>query len=467
MQPASGDRLALGSADVPQEPTSKDLLCYSARYPDLSAAFGNDTQALLRHWHRHGRAEHREVYCEAQKANVQAVGHNTTKSPRVALLNAHMEGNLGDEYETTPLLRKLADWGAEVDVYSAKWLDPSKQLNDHTKENELIWVHKFYTSDQWQKGKLPGGVYDMLLCAPGPTMHQCLQKENIELAASMNATMAVVGTSESRIRVNVLKRVYNLMPTAESPLRLVIMRDPESFRLAASKLGIKDIYTEGGHLKTDVSDSHVRLMLSGDLSWSFAPSESALQKWKLTYHERFLARFGSAEPWYVLFLRNVAHLREGSNASHLVLKVLGQDSTMVVPVARTILASSDMTDGGDVSVMSELQSRLKLAADDIIAPESVEQMLGLLGCLGPNSSLVVISDRYHPAMAAGRMETTVKLLGNDDIDAYSSFDAVKMHGAYEMLSNYSSSDILGLNNAAWSALAEEIARPKYSYMKAR
>ena len=108
-----------------------------------------------------------------------------------------------------------------------------------------------------------------------------------------------------------------------------------------------------------------------------------------------------------------------------------------------------------------------IAADDIIAPESVEQMLGLLGCLGPNSSLVVISDRYHPAMAAGRMETTVKLLGNDDIDAYSSFDAVKMHGAYEMLSNYSSSDILGLNNAAWSALAEERARPKYSYMKAR
>ena len=39
----------------------------------------------------------------------------------VAVLNVHMEGNLGDEYETTPLLATLSKWGAHVDLYLANW----------------------------------------------------------------------------------------------------------------------------------------------------------------------------------------------------------------------------------------------------------------------------------------------------------------------------------------------------------
>ena len=51
--------------DAPAAPelSTADLLCYAARYPDLAAAFGNDTAALLRHWSAFGRAEGRVAYC--------------------------------------------------------------------------------------------------------------------------------------------------------------------------------------------------------------------------------------------------------------------------------------------------------------------------------------------------------------------------------------------------------------------
>ena len=45
------------------EPTSDELLCYARRYPDIAAAFGNDTKALLRHYHTTGKAEGRDVHC--------------------------------------------------------------------------------------------------------------------------------------------------------------------------------------------------------------------------------------------------------------------------------------------------------------------------------------------------------------------------------------------------------------------
>ena len=49
--------------EIAPAPTSRDLLCYAARYPDLAAVFGEDTDALLRHWSSKGRAEGRDPYC--------------------------------------------------------------------------------------------------------------------------------------------------------------------------------------------------------------------------------------------------------------------------------------------------------------------------------------------------------------------------------------------------------------------
>lgn len=51
-----------------REPSRDDLVCYAARYPDLIAEVGQDTEALLRHWKEHGMSEGRDPYCAAGQA---------------------------------------------------------------------------------------------------------------------------------------------------------------------------------------------------------------------------------------------------------------------------------------------------------------------------------------------------------------------------------------------------------------
>ena len=53
-----------------EEPTSDDLLCYAARYPDLAAAFGDDTESLLRHYRHFGHLEGRNAFCESDRIAV-------------------------------------------------------------------------------------------------------------------------------------------------------------------------------------------------------------------------------------------------------------------------------------------------------------------------------------------------------------------------------------------------------------
>ena len=55
-----------------KEPSRDDLLCYAERYPDLTAAFGQDTKALLRHWSKHGMSEGRNPYCAPGHAAPEA-----------------------------------------------------------------------------------------------------------------------------------------------------------------------------------------------------------------------------------------------------------------------------------------------------------------------------------------------------------------------------------------------------------
>ena len=84
-------------------------------------------------------------------------------------------------------------------------------------------------------------------------------------------------------------------------------------------------------------------------------------------------------------------------------------------------------------------------------------MLGLLGCCGPSrmragGNMVVVSDRYHPAMAAHRVGAAIKL-----IDVKHNMTSTKLQGACQMISKYDADGIRRLNSVAWDALREEVA----------
>jgi hypothetical protein len=55
-----------GSCSCPTPIDGTNAKCYADRYPDLKAAFGYNTNALIGHYNRHGKTEGRTFNCAGQ-----------------------------------------------------------------------------------------------------------------------------------------------------------------------------------------------------------------------------------------------------------------------------------------------------------------------------------------------------------------------------------------------------------------
>lgn len=354
----------------------------------------------------------------------------TTAGVRVAVLGAHLEGNLGDEYETTPFLAKLSEWGARVDLYTSRW-QPQNSVSPHA-VRQLRFVDALYKYPK-NPERLEGGDYDVLISAPGPSLFHGIER----LSHATGAAVILAGITSGCQR----------LPKA----RLIVVRESQSFKLAQSA-------------------DPARMVLSGDFSFSFQPDEALLGYWVRHYRGLLLSRFGQQKPWHVLFIRDARHLQAGTNATHLELRVLSDCATnhssrrLVVEKARTILASSDLTPKGDANLFSQLQQNFSFRSNQIFPLEMVEQMLGLLGCCGStthepraSSLLSVISDRYHPAMAAHRLGAAVQII---DIGGMGNCNLMgtKMLGACQMISSYNARATRRLNKVAWERMRRAIVR---------
>ena len=197
-------------------------------------------------------------------------------SLRLAVLNVHLEGNLGDEYETTPLLSKLFEWGARLDLYLAAW-QPKNSIGPGA-VRQVRFVQAIYNINEWirparKTGRLVGGAYDVLISAPGPLplSPDILRK----LAQHSNATLIIAGIS------NCAGKKSDVFPAD-----LVLFRESESLRQAKAQADA------GGANKRAVFAQSPSMVLSGDFSFSFQPDGALLDYWVRHYRERVLRAFG-------------------------------------------------------------------------------------------------------------------------------------------------------------------------------
>tara|TARA_B100000795_G_scaffold264874_2_gene245940 strand:- start:1074 stop:4286 length:3213 start_codon:yes stop_codon:yes gene_type:complete len=343
-------------------------------------------------------------------------------------------------------------------VYADGWQRGPNNISPHA-VRQLKFVHALYGFDEWwpsasSDGHLVGGNYSVLIFAPGPGLGGV--GKPLTLLRKLTKTMSTPVTILAGI---------TLCPGPGSALAvsmsdLVLFRESLSLRLNAAR-GSKP--------------SSTRMLLSGDFSFSFESDRVLLDFWARHYRQLLLSRFGQREPWHLLFIRSASHLSAETNTTHFQLEVSdcttsGSDgqgtNTIVLEKARTLLASSDLTPKGDGQFLLQMQERFGFSDDQIVRLEVVEQMLGLMGCCGStlhraSRSMSVISDRYHPAMAAHRVGAAVKLIGGPALFAHSSgqcAQTTKLRGACQMISTYDAEAMRGLNDAAWSAMRQTIAR---------
>ena len=220
---------------------------------------------------------------------------------KVLLLETHLEGNLGDEMETTPLLQYLHNCGVHITVALSEWLPLDSRIHSRT-SREQMYVHEISTQD-YSTYKV--NEYHAVIVAPGPWnlcaldqqwmggRQQHVDKNDDESyyqtrpidvffggsifgggangggsdRASQSSSLNRGGTMRSNDRCNPNKLLeQRFIPN----MQLMVLRESASYQYALQYSHHDQDNTKG-------------IMLGADLSYSYQPSIAAFMYWRDYY----------------------------------------------------------------------------------------------------------------------------------------------------------------------------------------
>ena len=340
------------------------------------------------------------------------------KGKKAALFQVHFEGNLGDQMETIPLLQRLYEWGLEIDCYLSMWRDPKERLNPIVKKRVEKYVTNFYVDGIPQQHIVKQRGYDIIIVTPGPTVNElthCIGKVH----------MAWFGVSVTNWAIDTYAK-------HKPCLKLIAVREELSYDKSARML--------------DPHFGDVRLLLSGDMSFSYRAIESDVNVYKKKFQDS-LGTFLEKKNWVLIFSRennfgsNKGIFIEGKNA--IVTTVENTQESFALE--DIVFASSSHLE--DESHMAMIKSKHHFQHNRLVTFDSIEEMWALIS-LAPH----VVTDRYHPGIATIIIGAKLTLTNYPN-------ERVKMEGLHRM-KQYSRDDMRAMNEKAFERLLQTIHRPK-------
>lgn len=293
---------------------------------------------------------------------------------KVLLLDVHLEGNLGDEMETTPLLQELKRCNIHITAVLSRWLERPEQRigSGSAREHALIDVILHSSSLEYH---LSMKDYQAVLLAPGP-WRLCPLQEYWPYHIDVFMSGSILPEQPDR-DCDLSKRFKSWNPS------LVVVREPFSL----------------GLLQGIPSLDGVAMYMSGDLSHSFQPVDSTLNYWKSIYRnldQRILifARGSNAE--------NVLHTTKGSTTIELTTLM---DGKLSFPAMKVIFATSSPFEDGAWMQSFQQQNIAHYQEQQFVQCQTVEQLWALI-----SASTHVYTDRYHPGVIAHMFGKPVTVL---------------------------------------------------------
>ena len=368
---------------------------------------------------------------DKQISKSRASGYKPAKGKRVALFQVHFEGNVGDQMETIPLLRKLWEWGAEVDCYLSVWLPLEKRLSPLVKEKVIPYVSNIYTEIPYTSTLIERD-YDIAIIAPGPTVNElnyCFGPKNEEGEILHNVSMVYFGISIGSTRIAYTYERHKYC------LKLVAAREPVSLRNAQ-----------------ELEKKTFKLILSGDISFSYLedgkyePPSNLQQTYPKIYQAvESVKEYG--DDWVLVFSREnnfggqlSVHIRNRKlNVRTIDNKIMSFDLDKVV------FGSSDEIQ--DSKHLRTLRRQHGVDGVRTVTVNTVEEMFCLI-----NYAPKVVTDRYHPGVASLILDKPLILTSYKQ-------EAVKMSGLHGMI-EFTPSKIRKLNQRAFDDLLAVLSQKK-------
>lgn len=300
----------------------------------------------------------------------------------VLLLEVHLEGNLGDEMETAPLLdfleRQRPHFRVVTTAALSGWLEgPDKQLSyrsvrQHGKIGRIITMDGLLSNVTAINDE-----YDLVILAPGPWKLFRL-KNDVWKGKAFHIDVLFAGSIISEPEPS----SWGDLMEAWNP-KFIAVRETRSFQklqsLPRSYLQSKDPI----------------LIMSGDLTNSFQHVPSTLEYWKRVFNDR--EQYPASMS--IIFPRaNNAEQSISFKGRTVVLETWDnndQNSTVVVPGHEVIFATSSAIEDARAfqDWMYKYYDRFK--QHQFVVCDTVEQLMGLI-----STAQHVYTDRYHPGVMA-------------------------------------------------------------------
>jgi polysaccharide pyruvyl transferase WcaK-like protein len=338
----------------------------------------------------------------------------------VLLLEVHLEGNLGDEMETSPLLdflkKKHAHFQVSTTAALSGWLEgPEKQLSfrsvrEHGKIDHILTMEELLSNST-----RINEVYDVVILAPGPwklcrLRKDVWKKQPFRIHVLFAGSIISEPANSEPCRMHAVLKKWN--PT------LIAVRETRSYRKLQA-LGLQDTI----------------VTMSGDLSHSFSYAPATFEYWRKIYGDtsRYSANMS------VIFPR--ANNVEQSTSfldRNVILQTWNNDDTdsaVTLPGHQVIFATSSAIE--DWTVFQDWMHKYhnRVQAHQFVVCDTVEQLFGLI-----SHAQHVYTDRYHPGVAAHALgidfsimryeEERDKLIGLRDLVYKDQYSAQAIHDTF-------------------------------------
>ena len=316
------------------------------------------------------------------------------------------------------LLQRLYEWGMEVDCYLSMWQDPSKRLDDKVRQRVSKYVTNFYIDGVPQDHILRERNYDVIIITPGPTVNELTHCVGV-------VNMAWFGVSVTNWAVDTYTK-------HKKCLKFLAVREEVSFDKATRML--------------DPHFDDVRLMLSGDMSFSYKAVEADVNMYKKQFQDS-LGSFLDKENWVLIFSReNNFGRSKGILIENNKVKIKTIDGGSLEYNCDDVVfaSSSDLEDNEHMNIM---RTEYHFQRNRLVTFESIEEMWALISL-----SSHTVTDRYHPGIASLIIGTKLTLTSYPN-------ENVKMSGLNRM-QRYGREEIRKMNEKAFDRLLNTIHRPK-------
>jgi hypothetical protein len=333
------------------------------------------------------------IYCHT-KGNVTTVygelshksgpGYDCTglEGMRVLLHEVHLEGNLGDELETFPLLQELKRCKIFVIVVLSTWIPDlhlrlsPRSIRAQTLIDEITYIERESNRNnlQYLMEHVKKLSFDASIVSPGPHSMTtfALSPPDIWFGLSM------YGSKEDRDQIK----------SALSRTTLVVAREPESIK-NIERFGVEGFET----------------YMMGDLANYYQPIWSVVAFWKKCYQSEYPSFNTLVFVRAKNFLTNVKLVQ---NNTKIRLKPLNEEDVLPLLSVNDVLFASDSPVEDEYLWNNLLSGNLTIQGlnrNQVLMLDTIEQMFAITQLASD-----VYSDRYHPAIIAHRLGKNVQLL---------------------------------------------------------